>query len=205
MKTLKECNLSEVVVGLLSGKTLIFPTETSYGLGCNATNQQAVDAIFKIKVRDENKSLLIVVPSIEMAKQYLVWNEAIEELAKKYWPGPLTIVGNYKLDSGLAQGVVSKNNTVAVRVTTHSIVKFLSESLGKPIVATSGNISGVGDIYNAKDVEAMFAGKTNQPDIILDFGQLPKNLPTTIVDATENNINILRQGELRIETDRNAV
>jgi L-threonylcarbamoyladenylate synthase len=198
MKILKECNLSEIVVELLAGKTLIFPTETSYGLGCDATSQDAVDAIFKIKVRDESKSLLIVVPSVEMAKKYLVWNNAVEELAKKYWPGPLTIVGNYKLNSGLAQGVVAKNNTVAVRVTTHPIVKFLTESLGRPIVATSGNISGAGDIYNAQDAEAMFSAQANQPDIILDFGQLPKNLPTTIVDMTGDKINILRQGELKI-------
>jgi L-threonylcarbamoyladenylate synthase len=134
-----------------------------------------------------------------MAKRYLVWNDSVEELAKKYWPGPLTIVGNYKLDSGLAQGVVAKNNTVAVRVTTHPIVKFLTESLGKPVVATSGNVSGAGDIYNVKDAEAMFLERASQPDIILDFGQLPKNLPTTIVDATEDKIKILRQGELKID------
>ncbi len=201
MKTLKECNLSEVAVELLAGKTLIFPTETSYGLGCDATNQQAVDSIFKIKARDESKSLLVVVPTIEMAKRYLVWNDSIEELAKKYWPGPLTVVGNYKLDSGLAKGVVAKNNTVAVRVTTHPIVKFLTESLGKPIVATSGNIAGAGDIYSAKDAEAMFSGRDYQPDIILDFGELQKNLPTTIVDATEDKIKILRQGELKIEIE----
>lgn len=198
MKILKECNLSEVVVELLAGKTLIFPTETSYGLGCDATNQEAVDAIFKIKARDESKSLLIVVPSIAMAKKYLDWNNVIEKLASNYWPGSLTIVGDYKLNSGLARGVVAKNSTVAVRVSTHPIVKFLTESLGKPIVATSGNVAGAGDIYNAKDAEAMFLERANQPDIILDFGQLPKNLPTTIVDATEDNIKILRQGELKI-------
>lgn len=201
MRVLKDCYLAEVITELVAGKVIVFPTETSYGLGCDATNQQAVDAIFKIKSRDEGKSLLIVVPSIEMAQQYLVWNDTVEELAKKYWPGPLTIVGHYKLDSGLAQGVpLSKNNTVAVRVTTHPIVKFLSESLGKPIVATSANISGAGDIYNATDAEAMFAGKGNQPGIMLDFGQLPKNLPTTLVDVTGKEIKILRQGELKIDT-----
>jgi L-threonylcarbamoyladenylate synthase len=198
MKTLKECNLSEIVVELQAGKTLIFPTETSYGLGCDATSQQAVDEIFKIKGRDESKSLLIVVPTIEMAQKYLMWNSTIEKLANKYWPGPLTIVGNYKPDSGLAQGVVAKNNTVAVRVSTYPIVKFLTESLGKAIVATSGNVAGAGDIYNAKNAVAMFSGRANQPDIILDFGQLPKNLPTTILDATGDKINILRQGELKI-------
>ncbi len=199
MKTLKECNLSEVVVELLTGKTIIFPTETSYGLGCDATNQQAVDSIFKIKERVGDKPLLVVVPTIDMARQYLVWNNNIDRLARAYWPGPLTVVGQALLGSGLAIGVVSNQGTVAVRVTASPIVKFLSESLGRPVVATSGNVSGAGDIYNGADAEAMFAGKAVQPDIILDFGELPKNLPSTLVDATGGELKILRQGELNIE------
>ena len=198
MKILKECNLSEVVVELLAGKTIIFPTETSYGLGCDASNQQAVDTIFKIKARVGDKPLLVVVPTVEMAKKYLLWNTNIEKLAKKYWPGALTIVGNCIPNSGLANGVVSNQGTVAVRVTANPVIKFLSESLGKPLVATSGNVSGAGDIYNSADAETMFAGRDVQPDIILDFGQLPKNLPTTLVDATGNELKILRQGEVKI-------
>ncbi len=199
MKILKECNLSEVVVELLAGKTIIFPTETSYGLGCDATNQQAVDSIFKIKERVGDKPLLVVVPTIDMARQYLVWNNNIDRLARAYWPGPLTVVGQALPGSGLAIGVVSNQGTVAVRVTASPIAKFLSESLGKPVVATSGNISGAGDIYNSVDAEAMFAGRDNQPDFVLDFGQLPKNLPSTLVDATGGELKILRQGELRVD------
>jgi L-threonylcarbamoyladenylate synthase len=198
MRILKECNLSEVVVELLEGKTIIFPTETSYGLGCDATNQQAVDAIFKIKERIGDKPLLAVVPTVAMARKYIAWNDTIEQIASKYWPGSLTIVGKSLSNSGLALGVVSNQGTVAVRVTAHPVVKFLSESLGKPIVATSGNISGAGDIYTATDAEAMFTDRSDQPDLILDFGQLPKNLPTTLVDATGDEIKILRQGELRV-------
>lgn len=199
MKVLKDCYLSEIITELFSGKTLIFPTETSYGLGCDATSQEAVDKIFKIKERDESKSLLIIVPSIEMVKKYLVWNNTIEQLASAYWPGPLTIVGFAAEGSGLARGVVSQFGTVAVRVSAHPIAKFLSESLGRPVVATSGNISSTGDIYNAEDVVSMFADKKNQPDLILDSGILPKRLPTTIVDASNNMIKILRQGELQIQ------
>ena len=156
MKILKDCYLAEIITELFAGKTIIYPTETSYGLGCDATSQEAVNRIFDIKGRSEDKPLLIIVPTIEMARKFLVWNNTIEQLASSYWPGPLTIIGKYNtpptpLIRGevLAQGVVSKSGTVAVRVTASSIAKFLSESLGRPLVATSGNISGAGDVYSA--------------------------------------------------------
>ena len=98
MKILSECNLSEVVVEILNGETIVFPTETTYGLGCDATNQKSVDKIFKIKGRKSDKPLLVVVPTVEMAKKYLKWNDTLDKLAKKYWPGALTIIGEYKRD-----------------------------------------------------------------------------------------------------------
>ena len=87
MKIINRENISEAVGQIVEGKVIVFPSETSYGLSCDATNQEAVDKIFKIKGRPSDKPLLIVVPSVEMAKKYLEWNEQIDELAKKYWPG----------------------------------------------------------------------------------------------------------------------
>ena len=95
MIILTEQNLFEAVEYLKAGKTIVFPTETSYGLGCDAANQEAVNKIFKIKGRKSDKPLLVVVPTIEMAKKYLVWNNLLEDLASRYWPGPLTLVGKY--------------------------------------------------------------------------------------------------------------
>lgn len=198
MRILKDCYLAEIITELFAGKTIIFPTETSYGLGCDATSQTAVNKIFDIKGRSEDKPLLIVVPTVEMARKYIVWNNTIEELASAHWPGPLTIVGVAKPDTGLARGVVSKSGTVAVRVTASPVAKFLSESLGRPIVATSGNVTNAGDVYSADQAAEMFASQPNQPDIILDGGMLPKRLPTTLVDASKDTILILRQGELQI-------
>ncbi len=198
MEVLKECNLSEIIVALLAGKVLVFPTETSYGLGCDATNQEAVNKIFKIKGRSDDKPLLIVMPNVEVAKKYVVWNNTIEKLASAYWPGALTIVGQALPNSGLASGVISKNNTVAVRVSKHDLVKFLSESLGKPLVATSANISGAGDVYSGSAAKIMFADKKNQPDIILDFGELEPRPPTTLVDASSDIMSIIRQGQVEI-------
>lgn len=199
MKILKDCYLAEIITELFAGKTIIYPTETSYGLGCDATSQEAVNKIFDIKGRSEDKPLLIVVPTIEMVKKFIVWNNTIEQLANSYWPGPLTIVGVALANAGLASGVVSKSGTVAVRVTASPVAKFLSESLGRPLVATSGNISGAGDVYSADQAAQMFSAETSQPDIILDGGELPKRLPTTLVDASQDKIIVLRQGEIKID------
>lgn len=202
MKILSKKNLAEVATELIAGQTIVFPTETSYGLGCDATNQNAVDKIFEIKKRPQTKSLLVVVPTIEMAKKYLQWNDLLEQLANKYWPGPLTIVGEYKSDqptaNQLADGVVSKEKTLALRVIDNPVAKFLSEQLGKPLVATSANISETEDTYIAQEIIKNFSNQEFQPDIILDYGELPKNKPSTIVSVVGNELKILRQGNVQI-------
>ena len=194
MQILSLNNLSEAVEMLKNGKTLVFPTETSYGLGCDATNQSAVDNIFKIKSRSERKPLLVVVPNVEMAREYLEWNDLLESLSVKYWPGPLTVVGKAK--GGLAQGVISPENTLAVRVSAHPVVRYLSENLGRPLVATSANISGAGDSYSAGEIIKSFEQNEIAPDAIIDAGNLPPAKPTTIVSLADGLMKILRQGDL---------
>ena len=191
MRTINQNNLSGAIEALQNGQTVVFPTETSYGLGCDATNQEAVDEIFKIKQRKSNKPLLVVVPSIEMAKKYLVWNDLLEDLSKKYWPGPLTVVGEWNKEGKLAMGVVATDNTIAVRVTDFPLTKFLSTELGRPLVATSANLVDAGDVYDSKKI-------TIKPDILIDGGELPQNPPTTIVSVIDNNLQILRQGQIKI-------
>lgn len=191
MKAVNQKNLLEAVEALQSGQTIVFPTETSYGLGCDAANQEAVDKIFKIKGRKSDKPLLVVVPNVEMAKKYLVWNDLLEDLAGKYWPGPLTIVGQWNSQENLAKGVVTADNTIAVRVTNFPLTKFLSEKLNRPIVATSANLADAGDVYDFKKIAI-------KPDILIDGGELPKNSPTTIVSVVKNNLQILRQGQIQI-------
>ncbi|MDO8626661.1 MAG: Sua5/YciO/YrdC/YwlC family protein [Candidatus Magasanikbacteria bacterium] len=372
MKILTECNLAELVVDILNGKIIVFPTETSYGLGCDATNQQAVDKIFKIKGRDFKKPLLVVVPSIAEAKKYLAWSKQLEEISKKYWPGALTVVGEYRhpssiamegvgggladgdtrphptlpfakgrgrefrferiagyisslvrrrelrknqtkaelilwnhlrdkrlngirfrrqhgvgsyivdffqpdtklvieldgdvhyvdkdqvekdrlrtkwlvdsgykvirfdnlqvfnnldavldsiidevfknrdrvppsiamegaggrIGSGIARGVISQAGTIALRVTTHPLLKSITEKIGRPLVATSANLSDAGEIYDAKILAEQFKNQEYQPDIMLDYGILTKNKPSTLVSVLNSKIKILRQGEVYVD------
>ncbi|MDO8509828.1 MAG: L-threonylcarbamoyladenylate synthase [bacterium] len=200
MRIMKECNLSQVMIDLLDGQIIIYPTETTYGIGCDAYNQTAVDKIFAIKERLKNKPLLVLVDSVEKAKKYLVWNKNLEALANKYWPGPLTVIANAN-DEGkkLAQGVVSMEGKIAIRVTAHPTAKKLVEALGRPLVSTSANIGGDQEIYDPKILVETFSQHEPAPDLLVDFGVLPFCSPTTIVDVTGKEIKIIRQGELVID------
>ena len=191
-------NLDLVVEELMQGNSVIFPTETSYGLGCDATNQEAVNKIYEIKGRDFNKPLLVVVSDVEMAKKYLAWNDVLDELAKKYWinhAAPLTIVGQ-ALASELAQGVITKENTLAVRVTHHSWLKKIVAEFGGPVVATSANISGEGELYSVADVIKTFENRSAKPDVVVDGGDLLRVKPSTLVSVESGNLKVLRQGDL---------
>lgn len=198
MQIMSECNLAQIVFEILNGKVLVFPTETSYGLGCDATNQESVDKIFKIKGRKEDKPLLIVVDSVASAKKYLRWNETLENLAQKYWPGPLTIVGEYG-GKNLANGVVGKDNTVAVRVSAYPLLKSITEKIGRPLVATSANLAGEPSLFDSIKIVQTFENKADQPDIILNYGILPTTPATTILSVIDGKIKILRQGSLNIK------
>ncbi len=194
---MSECNLALIISEILNGKVLVFPTETSYGLGCDATNQAAVDRIFKIKGRSDDKPLLVVVNSIEMAKKYLLWNNNLNRLANRYWPGPLTVVGDYATGK-LAKGVVAKDNTVAIRVSDYPLIKSITEKIQRPLVATSANLAGQPSLYSATQFFEIFKSQAEQPDIVLNYGDLPVSPHTTIVSAIGSKIKMIRPGGLDV-------
>lgn len=211
MKIFKEIS-EEVIESLKAGSVIIYPTETCYGLGGDATNPEVVEKIYKIKQRREEKPFLVVVPDVAMAMEYLEWSPQLDEIASKYWPGAVTVVGQLKVESRklLANGVVAPDGTIALRVTAHPVASALARGLGRPLISTSANISGREPSYSAEEVIKMFVpmkygipysvGKNqkDQPDILLDYGDLPKNLPTTIVKVDSGQLTVLRRGGIKI-------
>jgi len=119
---------------------LLYPTDTVWGLGCDATNELAVDKIFKIKRRKDSKSLIVLVSSVEMLHQYVhdVHKNALNFISNT--EKPTTVI--YKHPVGLAKNVVSSDDSVAIRIVQHDFCKALISDFGKPIVSTSANISG---------------------------------------------------------------
>tara|TARA_B100001964_G_scaffold220449_1_gene263502 strand:+ start:315 stop:935 length:621 start_codon:yes stop_codon:yes gene_type:complete len=198
MKTIlqKDADIAHITTELKKGRTIIYPTETCYGLGCDGTNQKAVDTIFSIKQRQKDKPLLVIMANITMAQEYVVWDELLENIANKFWPGPLTVVADVAQENDLADGVKSQNNTLAFRITDHPFAAALSEELAAPLVATSANISSMASPYDIAHVHAMFNDQTSQPDIIIDAGDLPHKVDSTIVSVQKNKLRVLRQGEV---------
>ncbi|MHB1108089.1 MAG: L-threonylcarbamoyladenylate synthase [Lutibacter sp.] len=125
---------------LRNQKTLLYPTDTVWGIGCDATSEDAVAKVFEIKQRSESKSLVILVDSFEMLKKYIPKvSEAVLDLLKKT-TNPTTII--YENPLGLSKNVVAADNTVAIRIVQNEFCIRLINQFGKPIVSTSANMSG---------------------------------------------------------------
>lgn len=206
MKILKSENITEIVLELHRGKVAVLPSETSYGLSCDATNQSAVNKIFEIKARDPKKTVLVVVDSIVEVKKYLEWNDALDFVYQNYWNnaevGPLTVVGKYHkkfLAKNLVRGVVSPSGTLAVRLTKHPLLKILCQKIGHPLVSTSANIAGAEENFDPAIVVEQLNGVGVNPDLMVDAGALPVALPSTVISVLDNKITILRQGEVVIK------
>ncbi|MBL4568622.1 MAG: threonylcarbamoyl-AMP synthase, partial [Flavobacteriaceae bacterium] len=128
------------IINILSkAKTILYPTDTVWGLGCDATDEVAVSKIYKVKQRAESKSLIILVSSIEMLKKYVgVPQKAVQIIENSN--RPTTII--YKNPRSLANNVIAKDHTVAIRVVKDEFCRKLIQQFKKPIVSTSANVSG---------------------------------------------------------------
>lgn len=195
----QDLQIPEIIEALKTGATIVYPTETCYGLGCDATNQKAVDKIFAIKKRDTKKPLLVVAHDAALMMQYIKWNSTLDDIANKYWPGPLTVVAPAVANCALADGVKALDNTIAFRITEHPLAATLSRELERPIVSTSANIAALDNPYDIESVSAMFDSAEFQPDIIIDAGELPYLTPSTIIKISRGNeIHVIRQGSVII-------
>jgi L-threonylcarbamoyladenylate synthase len=188
-------NFRELVAAIKTGKIIICPTDTVYGLLCDATNKQAVEKIFKIKKRKKGKPLPIFVKDLKMAKRLAFINAKQEKILKEAWPGKVTVVlkRNRKVK---IYGVDRK--TVALRIPNYKIVNFLLDNLRKPLSGTSANLSGSPASTKIKEVIKQFKDEKYQPDLVVDAGNLPKSLPSTIIDLTGREIKIIRKGSVKI-------
>jgi L-threonylcarbamoyladenylate synthase len=134
-----KAEIENAIKVLASEGTIIYPTDTIWGLGCDATNEKAVAKVFDLKQRSGSKSLIILVDSISMLQQYI---PNIPDIIPSFLYGtkrPTTVI--YKHPIGLASNVVAADNTVAVRIVQNEFCKALIHEFGGPIVSTSVNFS----------------------------------------------------------------
>lgn len=171
------------------GGTIIFPTDTVYGLGCDPFNLQAVQAIYRIKGRDESKHLPVLGFSIDEISKIAFFEESSKKIADKFWPGPITLILEIK-DFKIARSL-NLTDKIAVRVPNHRCTMALLKEC-KLLVGTSANRSGFPPFEYAKDI----AEKLEGYDVLLDGGKIANPIESTIVEVNKNQLKIMRHGKI---------
>jgi L-threonylcarbamoyladenylate synthase len=177
-----------------AGEVLGMPTDTFYGLAADPFNLHAVDRVYEIKSRSRHKPLSLLIESVDQAAE-LAWPvpEIFYLLARRFWPGPLTVI--VKADPKLPLKVTANTGNVALRVPAAEIPLAIIRAAGLPITATSANLSGESECMSALQVRDQLGGCLS---IIVDGGQSPRDMPSTIVDLTSDDgkWRLLRQGAI---------
>ncbi|EXJ23502.1 TsaC protein (YrdC-Sua5 domain) required for threonylcarbamoyladenosine t(6)A37 modification in tRNA [Alkalibacterium sp. AK22] len=189
-------DIAEAAAYLKKGEVVAFPTETVYGLGADATNEEAVRKIFKAKGRPSDNPLIIHVSSKQQLQAYVtqIPKEA-EAIIERFWPGPCTIV--FERKGPLAPAVTGDLNTVAVRMPDHPVALELIRQAGVPLAAPSANLSGRPSPTTADHVRRDLEGKISG---IIDGGSTGVGLESTVIDLTNpKRPTVLRPGGVSLE------
>jgi L-threonylcarbamoyladenylate synthase len=188
--------IEEASRALSAGELVIYPTDTCYGLACDPTNPEAVAKLLEYKGKKARmgKPVSIAVSGLEMARKFVELNETALSVYKNFLPGPFTVVSKGK--HKVKKGVESPLGTLGVRIPKSGFVINLVRKFGKPITATSANASKKKTPYTVGDVLETISGRQKKLlGLAVDAGRLSPNKPSTVIDTTLDDVNVLRQGD----------
>ena len=188
-----ERNVSLAAKIVKKGGMVVYPTDTVYGLGCNPFYETAVQRIKKIKRRNNNP-LPILAYDIENVERIAILNDRAKKIAKRIWPGPITLV-TPKIKN-LPDSITSSLNSVAVRIPNNQIVLRLIKLCSGLLVGTSANISGANSPTTAIEANKQIGDKV---DIVLDGGPTSLGEESTVISLIEDKVKILRAGAISPE------
>ena len=190
-KKILDRELTNALAALHSGGTILYPTDTVWGIGCDCTNAAAVDKIFKIKKRDSSKSLVLLVDNDARLLRYV---KTVPEMAwelMQYSEKPLTIV--YPEGKNVAKNMIGSDKSIAIRITADTFCKSLIRAFDNGLVSTSANISGNASPENFSDVDEEII---NAVDYVVDLRQEEKTpaSPSYIIKVgLKGEIQIIRK------------
>ena len=172
------------------GGVIAFRTDTFYGLGADPFNTLAVAKVRALKGREENKPILLLLAGASLVDRFIAdRSAAFDEVAKKFWPGPLTIIGRAVPE--LSVEITAGTGTVGVRVPADVDVREFVRECGGALTATSANPSGREPARSAKEVRDYFGDLI---DLVIDGGEVTATEPSTVLDVTTSPMTIIRKG-----------
>lgn len=189
---LTRLSIEAAAAALRRGGVVVFPTETSYGVGCRAFDADAVARVIEAKGRPDGKPLPILLPSVKDLQRRRLETPLIV-LAEAFWPGPLTLV--VPAFPGLPPPITADTNMVGVRMSAHPLARALVEALGEPLVATSANRSGHPAASSAEECDD--AGLIGV-DGLVDGGKV-SGTASTVVGLDRGELKIFREGPVGLD------
>jgi len=186
-------NAAEIV---LQGGVIAYPTETFYGLGADVTNEEALRKIFEIKGRDFNNPISVIIGERNDAYSLISGSNSVaEKLMDIFWPGALTII--FRAAEKISPLLTAETGKIGIRLSSHEIARRVAQELGRPLTATSANISGKPECVTANDVLVQVGDKI---DALIDAGKTEGKSASTIIDTTCVPPIILREGVISKKT-----
>jgi L-threonylcarbamoyladenylate synthase len=183
-------SMSEAAKIVARGGVIAFRTDTFYGLGADPFNRDAVQKIKQLKGREDRKPILIVISEWDQIEELITKRtRTFNTLAKRFWPGPLTLIG--KAASEVSEDITAGTATVGVRLPGDNKVRELVRECGGALTATSANPSDQQPAKTAQEVEKYFGAAI---DLIVDGGPASTDLPSTVVDVSELAPRLIREG-----------
>ena len=182
--------MNDLIKNIEAGNLVIVPTDTVYGISCDATNKDAIEKVFIAKQR-EQKPLIVMVSNMDMLKRYVKEISDLEQkIIDKYWPNTLTIL--FKKNDNLLNEITCGNEYVGIRMPNNKLLLDLMNKINKPIISTSANISGNSVITNTNLIEPELKKYISY---VYDDGE-KTNVASTLIKVEDNKIKILREGIL---------
>jgi L-threonylcarbamoyladenylate synthase len=185
-------SLPEAIDALNAGELVVYPTETFYAVGADPFSSAALERLFAVKGRDAARLVALIAADRDSA--FSLASEvppAARRLADLFWPGPLTLI--LPARAGLPAAVAGPDRRVGVRVSPHPIARALTRALGRPITATSANLSGQPPARTLAEARAALGNKVK---VFLEGGTLTAAAPSTIVSVTPDQWTVMREGAI---------
>ncbi len=180
--------ISRVVETLKQGGLIAYPTDTTYGLGCDIFNRRGVKNIYQIKQRDARKPFSFICADLSDAANYAQVSNFAFKIMKRHLPGPYTFV----LDATrmVPDSLTTRQKTVGIRIPADEIAMAIVRELGHPLVTTSANLTGEAPLHDPLEIEAAMG---RMLDLVVDGG-IRFGDPSTIISLIDDKVEVLREG-----------
>jgi len=179
--------IQQAVDVLEKGGLIAYPTDTVYGLGCDLMNKNAIERLYQVKGMQKNNNLAFICHDLSNITKYAVVDNSAYRMLRHYLPGPYCFI--LQATREVPKIVLAKQKTVGIRVPDHPVIIALTLALGRPIISTTAARPGGDPFIDPAEIRDEFKGL----DLVLDGG-VGGDVPTTVVDLSEGNVEIIREG-----------